>query len=125
MTSEVAGAANFNTRKLVTDMAEKISTIPQLDGVCESESPKNESREVFSFKSDFNEDDIENQLEEIFKDTNETSTKIICRDQLGPRMYLYTLELKMDKGKTQKASFSWPQMSASQKDVFQNLKRIF
>ena len=91
----------------------------------ESESKKNESREVFSFKSDFNEDDIKNQLEEIFKDTNETSTKIICRDQLVPRMYLYTLELKMDKGKTQKASFSWSQMSFSQKDVFQNLKRIF
>ena len=111
-TSEVAGAANYNTRKVVTDMAEEISAIPQLDGVCERESPKNESREVFSFKSDFTEEDIKNQLDEIFKNTNEISTKIILRDQLGPRMYLYTLELKMDKGKTQKASFSWPQMSS-------------
>ena len=59
-TSEVAGAANYNTRKVVTDMAEEISAIPQLDGVCERESPKNESREVFSFKSDFTEEDIKN-----------------------------------------------------------------
>jgi hypothetical protein len=45
--SEVAGAANYNTRKVVRDKAEKISTMPQLDGVCESESPKMRAGKFF------------------------------------------------------------------------------
>ena len=60
------------------------------------------------------------------KNTNDTSKRIILRDQLGPKSgnYLYTLELKINKGKIKKASFSWPLLSSSQKSVFQNLKRI-
>ena len=105
----------------------EISPIPQLDGICESESQKNETREVFSFKSDFAEKNIENCIDEIFKKTNVSSAKIILRDQLGPSSasYLYTLELIIDNGIMQKASFNWPKMSSSQKDIFKNLKRIF
>ena len=40
-------------------------------------------------------------------------------------VYLYTLELKIEEGKGQKTSFSWPQMSPAQMKVFHNLKRIF
>ena len=93
----------------------------------ESQSQKNESKEIFSFKSDFSEEDIKKRLDEIFKNTIVTSTRIILRDQLGPRSadYLFTLELKIDKDKTQKTSFAWPEMTSSQKGVFKNLKRIF
>ena len=87
---------------------------------------ENKSKEIFSFKSDFAEEDIQKSLDEIFKNTN-TSTKIIHRDQLGPgsaAVYLYTLELKIEKGKLQKISFSWPQMLPSQTAIFQSLKRI-
>jgi hypothetical protein len=87
---------------------------------------ENKSKEIFSVKSDFAEEDIQKSLDETFKNTN-TSTKIIHRDQLGPgsaAVYLYTLELKIDKGKLQKISFSWPQMLPSQTAIFQSLKRI-
>ena len=92
-----------------------------------SEYDENNSREVFSFKSDIPQEDIEKCLDEILKNTNVKRIKIIHRDQLGPQrsLYLYTLELKIEKGKLQKASFSWPQMSPSQMEVLQNLKRIF
>jgi hypothetical protein len=135
-TRVVAVDASYNTSKVVIDLAEKkedqlrqseISLMPQLDGVCESESQKNQSKEIFSFKSDFAEEDIEYCLDEIFKDTNVTSKQIILKDQLRPRSadYLYTLELKMDKENIHKSNFSWPKMSSSQKEVSQNLKRIF
>jgi hypothetical protein len=92
-----------------------------------TEYSENERKEIFSFKSDFAEEDIERCLDEIFTNTKITSTKIIHRDQLGPEnsVYLYTLELKIEEGKGQKTSFSWPQMSPAQMKVFQNLKRIF
>ena len=48
----------------------------------ESESQKIQSREIFSFKSDFPEDDIEKQLDEVLKNTNVTSIKILLKDQL-------------------------------------------
>ena len=83
-----------------------------------------ENKEMLSFKSDFAEDDIEKFLDEILKNTNIKTTKIIHRDQLGA-VCLYTLELKIGKGKLQKTSFTWPQISPSQMEVFQNLKRIF
>ena len=53
---------------------------------------ENESKDKFSFKSEFAEEDIEKCLDEIFKNTNITSTKIILRDQLGPgsAVYLHT-----------------------------------
>ena len=90
---------------VVIDMAEKkedqprthgISPIPQLDGICEIESLKNESREIFSFKSDCAEEDIKNCLEEIFKNTNVTSKKIILRDQLGPKRGDLPLHLRTE-----------------------------
>ena len=99
--------------------------IPQLDGVLESESQKQENREVFSFKSDIDEEVIENYLEEIFMNTNVSSAKIILKDQLRLPDYLYTLELKIENEKYRREAFSWPKMSSSQKDVFKNLKRIF
>ena len=82
-----------------------------------------ERKEIFSFKSDIAEKDIEKCLDEILKNTNIKSANIIHRDQLGS-VYLYTLELKIEQGKLQKTSFCWPQMSTSQMKVFQNLKRI-
>jgi hypothetical protein len=102
------------------------STIPQLDGACESESEKIQSREVFSFKSYFPEDDIENHIDDVFKNTNVSRRKIILKDQLRPENadHLFTLELIIDKDKTKNASFLWPQMSPSQKKVFQDLERI-
>ena len=75
-----------------------------------NENSENESREIFSFKSDFAQEDIEKCLDEILKNTDIKSNKIIHRDQLGA-VYLYTLELKIEKGELQKTSFSWPQMS--------------
>ena len=91
---------------------------------CNTEYSESESKQIFSFKSDFSEEDIEMCLDQIFMNTN-IRTKIILRDQLVSRsVYLYTLELKLEKGKLQKTSFSWPQMSPSQIKVFQNLKRI-
>jgi hypothetical protein len=84
-------------------------------------------REIFSFKSAFPKENIVKSLDEILKNTNISSKKIIHRDQLGSRsaVYLYTLELKIKRGKHQKTSFSWPQMSPSQMELFQNLRRIF
>ena len=84
-------------------------------------------REIFSFKSAFAEENIEESLDEILKNTNISSKKIIHRDQLGSgsALYLYTLELKIERGKHQKTSLYWPQMSPSQMELFQNLKRIF
>jgi hypothetical protein len=87
---------------------------------------KIKAKKCFSFKNDFAEEDIHKSLDEIFENTN-TSTKIIHRDQLGPgsaAVYLYTLELKIEQGKLQKRSFSWPQMLPSQMAIFQSLKRI-
>ena len=49
-----------------------------------SESQKIQSREIFSVKSDFPEDDIEKQLDEVPKNTNVTSINIILKDQLRP-----------------------------------------
>ena len=91
-----------------------------------TEYSESERKEIYSFKSDFSQEDIEKCLDETFENTNITSTRIILRDQLRPgdpssAEYLYTLELKMMK----KASFKWPQMSSSQMEVFRNLKRIF
>ena len=90
-----------------------------------TEYSENESREVFSFKSFAAEENIEKCLDEIRKNTNIASAKIILRDQLSGSVYLYTLELRIVKGKHGNASFSWPEMSSSEKDVFINLKRIF
>ena len=104
--------------------SEKVAVTKDVtDEFCSNtEYSESESKEIYSFKSDFPEEDIENSLDKIFKNTDITSTKIILRDQLRPMSaeYLYTLELKMKKG-----SFSWPQMSSSQMEVFRNLKRIF
>ena len=101
--SESLGTASFKNES---------SPIPQLDGAFESESQKIQSREIFSFKSDFPEDDIENHLDEVFKNTNVTSRKIILKDQLRPENteHLFTLELKIEKENENNASFSWPQM---------------
>ena len=104
--------------------SEKVAVTKDVtDEFCSNtEYSESESKEIYSFKSDFPEEDIENSLDKIFKNTDITSTKIILRDQLRPMSaeYLYTLELKIKKG-----SFSWPQMSSSQMEVFRNLKRIF
>jgi hypothetical protein len=103
---------------------DKFCSNEEFDGnILSDENSVTESKEIFSFKSDFAEEDIEKCLDEILKTTKIKSTKIIHRDQLGS-VYLYTLELKIEKGKLQKTSFSWPQMSTSQMKVFQNLKRI-
>ena len=103
---------------------DKFCSNEEFDGkILSDENSVTESTELFSFKSDFAEDDIEKCLDKILKTTKLKSTKIIHRDQLGS-VYLYTLELKIEKGKLQKTSFSWPQMSTSQMKVFQNLKRI-
>ena len=85
-----------------------------------------EFREVYSFKSDTAEEEIEQCLDDILKNCNIKRKKIIHRDQIGSRSttHLYTLELKIGKGKLQKTSFSWPKMSNLKKEVFQNLKRI-
>ena len=83
-----------------------------------------ESREVWSFKSEYSEEEIQKCLDNIFKNTRITSKKVIHRDQLRGALYLYTLELKIDQGKLQKRSFSWPKMLPSQVEIFQYLKRI-
>ena len=58
-----------------------------------TEYSESESREIYSFKSDFPEQDIEKCLDEILKNTTITSRKIIFRDQLRLLEHLYTLEL--------------------------------
>jgi hypothetical protein len=88
--------AKKNSNKMVIDIGEKKedqpSLIPQIDGFCESET--NQSKDIFSFKSDFPEDAIENHFDEILKNTNVKSTNIILKDQLRPgsadQLYLYT-----------------------------------
>ena len=94
-----------------------------------TEYSESESKEIYSFKSDFSEEDIEKCLEELFKKTNIRSRRIILRDQLRPgdpssAEYLYTLELRITE-ELQKVGFSWPHMSSSQMEVFKNLRRIF
>ena len=117
---------NVAEKKEVQPRPHGNSPIPQLDGISEIESLTNEGREIFSFKSNCTEEDIQNCLEEIFQNTNVTSKKILLRDQLGPKNgdYLYTLELKINKGNIKKTSFSWPTLSSTQKSVFRSLKRI-
>ena len=67
--------------------------------ILSDENSVTESKEIFSFKSDFAEEDIEKFLHEILKNTNIKRTKIIHRDQLGPQssLYLHTLKLKLEK----------------------------
>ena len=89
-----------------------------------TEYSEDESREVFSFKSDCAEEYIEECLDDIIRNSNINNAKIILRDELRNGVYLYTLEIKFQKRKLQQESFSWPQMSTSQKNAFQNLKRI-
>ena len=89
-----------------------------------TEYSEDESREVFSFKSDCAEEYIEECLDDIIRNSNINNAKIILRDELRNGVYLYTLEIKFQKRKLQQESFSWPQMSSSQKNAFQNLKRI-
>jgi hypothetical protein len=76
----VVGVAKYNTSKVVMNMTEKkedqvrsneIRPIPQLNGLCETQ--KKEAKEIFSFKSDFVDEDIENCIDEIFKNTNVSS----------------------------------------------------
>ena len=79
----------------VKDMkvSDEVCPDEQYDEVDDSES----KREIFSFKSDFPEYDIEKQLDEVLQNTKVTSTKIILKDQLRPESadHLYTLELKI------------------------------
>ena len=118
--------------------AEEASSMKVSDEVCpdeqydevddnESESWKIPSREVFSFKSDFPEVEIEKQLDEVLKNTNVSSSKIILKDQIRSDSadHLYTLELKIEKENKEDTNFSWPKMSSLQNQVLRNLKRIF
>ena len=113
---------------VIVKSTEKVAVTEEVtDEFCSNtDYSESESREIFSFKSDFAEEVIEKCLNKIFENTNITSAKIIHRDKLRPSSaeHLYTLELKMKKGKIQKANFSWPKMSSSQMEVFKDLRRI-
>ena len=58
-----------------------------------TEYSESERKEMYSFKSDFAEEDIEKCLDEILKNTNITSTQMILRDQLrvSSAEYLYAI----------------------------------
>ena len=121
------------TVKVIDEFCSKVNTAEKVavtenvtDEFCSNtEYSESETREVYSFKSDFTEEDVEKYLDDVFKNTNIASKRIVLRDQLRPgdprtAEYLYTLELKMKK-----ESFSLPEMSSLQMEVFKNLKRIF
>ena len=92
-----------------------------IDEFCSNtEYSESESREIFSFKSDFTEEDIEKCLDELFEDTNIKSKMIIHRDELRHPEHLYTLVWKMKPN----GNFLWNKMSSPRMEVFKNLKRI-
>jgi hypothetical protein len=71
---------------VIVKSTEKVEVTEEVtDEFCSNtEYCESESREIFSFKSEFAEEDIEKCLDEIFENTNITSAKIIHRDKLRP-----------------------------------------
>ena len=116
-----------NTSKPVLEMNEMTETekcldspIPQLDRDM-NKLDVNENKVIYSFKSEYAEEDIEYTLEEIFQDTVVTSSAIVSREKVKPRSAecKYTIELILDPQK--RTSFSWPRMNSLQQDVIQKL----
>ena len=123
----VAGDTSNNTSQMVLNLKEKNnaekssdSPIPQLDGV-DKESVDDDEKVIFTFKSDYAEEDIVYTLEEIFKDTSVT---IISREQLRQKSaeYKFTVKLKLDPKK--RSSFSWPKMCSLQESVILDLNKL-
>ena len=131
---QAAGNTSSSTKRLVLDLGNKeirdvgtssASPIPQVDGVGEGRTQNEAEKVIFTFKSDFGEEDITYTIEEIFKDSVDIRSNLMSRVRLKPlkAMHMCTVELKLAAGK--KASFSWPDMKYDQREVFQELKRIF
>ena len=90
------------------------SPIPQLDGAYAAQ------KMMFSFKSEFGEEDIEYSLSELLPEN--VAYTFLSRVRLGPRSadHLCTLELQPVDG----LDFSWPFMNSSDSEVLREVQRI-
>ena len=126
-----AGDTSSSTNKLVIELAneqnmdgpvEKVtSPIPQVDGQEDSIAVQGDVKVTYTFVSDYGEEDIIYSLSEIFPETEKMETTLVSRVQVRPRSahHMCTVAVKRTDGR-----ISWPDMTPSNAEVFQDLKRI-
>ena len=97
------------------------SPILQLDGAVGNleQQVDHGDEEVYSFVSDYGEEDILWTLEELFSSSGST---LLSRVRVRPlkAAHLCTVSVKVTAAQT----FAWPEMRNDQKEVFKDLKRI-
>ena len=94
------------------------SPIPQVDGAGVDNTV------MFSFVSDYGEEDVLHSLSETFSNTEVSSTTLVSRVRVRPKSadHHCIVELKLEAGQIQ--NFSWPEMKPWIKDTFQDIRRI-
>ena len=98
-----------------------LSPIPQIDGVGDVEAQQEEEKAIFTFISDFCEEDILYSLDEIFLDSMVTTLVKRVRSTPLSAEHLCTVEVKLASG--QRSIFSWPDMDTVNSEVFRNPQR--
>ena len=126
-----AGDTSSTTNKLVIELAKDqnmdrpvenvTSPIPQVDGQEDSLAVQGEVKVTYTFVSDYGEEDIIYSLSEIFPETEKREPTLASRVQVRPRSahHMCTVTVNQTDGQ-----ISWPDMSPSNAEVFQDLKRI-
>jgi hypothetical protein len=126
--SQAAGVSSSTTNRLVLELAKKedrpvgnglTSPILQVDGGIE------EDIAVYSFESNYHEDDIMDTLGEIFP-ASEVNLTLDSTVQVAPRSarYLFVITLTVKPTATGR-KLSWPDMQEDQAVVFEKVKRIY
>ena len=118
------GTSNTSNQLMLDLAKEKVtplvtgqpSPIPQADG-----EGKEVRDVIFTFSSDYGEEDILYTLDQVFKDVPVT---LLSRIRVNPMKaeQLCTVAIKVTS--SEKEEYSWPKMKSYDADIFSYLKRI-
>ena len=100
-----------------------LSPIPQVDGFGEGRVPKKEGKVLFSFTSEYAEEDITSTIEEIFENTEVSRAKLVSRLRSKPLSNVHNcvVELALEANQNE---FIWPVMNEVDADLFKELKIV-
>ena len=94
------------------------SPIPQVDGEAEK---VRDGDVVFTFDSEYGEEDVTYTLEQVFQNDQAT---LQSRTRVGPMTANHLCVVAIKVAPEEKETFAWPKMKAYDAEVFTNLKRI-
>ena len=116
--AEVKKGVNDKVVKATLEDEINLTEIPQLDGA--DSDQLGEHQGMYSFKSEYGEEDIEYSLSELLPE-NVTAT-LVSRERVRPRSadHLCTVVLKLVEGQ----NFTWPTMKPSDAEVLREIKKI-